>query len=379
MTAEGHAMIRALRARWLGCLLAFLPVGCIPGIAWLPDSSGFVYTAGQSTSQLRHFDVAKGADRLLVEDTQTATLLPAVSPDSKRVAVARIVRDKGVPDSLQLIFYDLTGKETGRSKVLRSVRRQNVDKEELVACYLYWDQRGDRILVSDIISQTSIYDAKNDRFKVVEDAFACAFGGMPFRPDGKGFLVAKSGKDRALRFVFVEWDGAERPIAMAAKLLDDDEDYVKREMLCLPWLCDSSWNANVARVRRGAVGFQLDTANLKGMPYAVPPAEASIDGAIVAQNHQFPGSGLNLRLLETPKMASRDPDNRQRIVAIDARTGKTTVVMDKLAFCALFPSPDKKRVVAHCSIKDVNGQQEQQFFLVIDQAGKIIGQKSLKE
>jgi hypothetical protein len=375
-------MSRALRARWLGCFLALLPVGCIESVAWLPDSSGFLYTTGRSTCTLRLFDVSKNEDRLLVEDTKTATFLPAISADGKRIAVARIVRDKGVPDSLQLIFYDLAGKETGRSKMLRLLRPgPKVDEQKLVACYLYWDHGGNRILVSDMSEDTpltSVYDVKNDRFKVLEGAFASAFGGTPFRPDGKGFLVAKPAKGRSLRFAFVDWDGVEQPIAMDVKALDKDDDHARREMVILPWLYDSSWKADIARVQRGSFGIQVDTASLTGMPYAVAAAEATLDGDSVVSKHRFAGGDLTLYLLEAEN-ATADKHNRQRIVAVDAKTRKTTVVLDKLAVCVLFPSPDKRKVAVWCSTRDVNGQQEQRLFAVIDQAGKIIAQKSVKE
>jgi len=57
-------------------LFLILPTttGCIPVITWLPDSSGFVYTT--ESRSLVIFDVAKGKERTIVDDTETGTLWP---------------------------------------------------------------------------------------------------------------------------------------------------------------------------------------------------------------------------------------------------------------------------------------------------------------
>jgi Tol biopolymer transport system component len=87
---------------------------------WLPDSSGFVYTT--SKQQLLRYDVATGKTQVLVADTGTKTLSPAVSPDGKRIAVARLhgkgkerdgVLEAG-PDTLEIVVFDLDGKELHR-------------------------------------------------------------------------------------------------------------------------------------------------------------------------------------------------------------------------------------------------------------------------
>ncbi len=74
-------------------LLALLPItltGCVDGITWLPDSSGFIYTEEDGV-RLMHFDMTKGTAQTLVADTKCQTLWPAVSPDGKRIALAREV------------------------------------------------------------------------------------------------------------------------------------------------------------------------------------------------------------------------------------------------------------------------------------------------
>jgi Tol biopolymer transport system component len=106
-------------ARWFTAAAAFMLLtisGCIP-VAWLPDSSGFIYTDGTDLEQLVHYDVAKGERRVLVEKMSASTFWPAVSPDGKKVAVARLVRDadQSKTQTMQVFMYDLQGKEIQRS------------------------------------------------------------------------------------------------------------------------------------------------------------------------------------------------------------------------------------------------------------------------
>ncbi len=69
------------------CLICLLP-GCVPGVGWLPDSSGFVYTTPQG--ELVAYDLATKQGRPLLKDPAAATTCwPAVSKGGK-VALARL-------------------------------------------------------------------------------------------------------------------------------------------------------------------------------------------------------------------------------------------------------------------------------------------------
>ena len=61
-----------------GCLAA---PGCIPGVAWTPDSKGFYFTGGKGYNKLLYFDVATKKARVVKADFKGTTHWPAVSPD----------------------------------------------------------------------------------------------------------------------------------------------------------------------------------------------------------------------------------------------------------------------------------------------------------
>jgi len=136
--------------------LAFLAVtGCeLPGVAWLPDSSGIVFTENKGT-RLVHYDLKKKARRVIVNDTGTRTTWPAVSPDGKQVAVARWTAIPGKASQLQVILYNLDGKEAHRSRAY-AWRPLETQKVELGPTHLFWG-RADKLLVWTG-EETAIYD-----------------------------------------------------------------------------------------------------------------------------------------------------------------------------------------------------------------------------
>src|SRR5262245_22606384 len=97
--------------------------GCVP-VTWLPDSSGFVYVEpGNSKDfgppgpgKLMHFDLKKKAARLVLDNVDASTQWPAVSPDGKRIATARIKGEEKKAKTIQIVQYDFDGKEVAKSK-----------------------------------------------------------------------------------------------------------------------------------------------------------------------------------------------------------------------------------------------------------------------
>ena len=75
--------------------VSFVSGCCIPPHAvWLRDSSGFLYTAPAERYHnldvdVFHFDLSAQKTRRVLSQTQTATRLPAISPDGKQFALIR--------------------------------------------------------------------------------------------------------------------------------------------------------------------------------------------------------------------------------------------------------------------------------------------------
>src|SRR5260370_9706005 len=96
------------------------------------------------------------------KDTEIATLCPAVSPDGKHVAVARLVHEKGKPDVLQVIIYGMNGKVTRRSSpFLYSEAGVSDKKKDLEDTILFWGPFDNQIIVGTNTSakpKCSVYD-----------------------------------------------------------------------------------------------------------------------------------------------------------------------------------------------------------------------------
>src|SRR5262245_25385549 len=102
--------------RLIPIALVALACGCVPrGVAWRPDSSGFIYT-DKDFSRLVLFDLKTKSTRVLVNDTDTKSALPATSPDGKRIAVARSEHREGLRPRLQVRIYSAGGREEKRSR-----------------------------------------------------------------------------------------------------------------------------------------------------------------------------------------------------------------------------------------------------------------------
>ncbi len=178
-------------------ILAAMSAGCgVAGVAWLPDSSGFVFPTGENNEQLSLFDLSSRKEQVLVKKTESSTVWPAVSPDGKQVATARVVREKGVPEKMQIIIYDLKGKEQHRSPELvwreppKTSNNGAGPTNGVGPTGLFWKPEGTRLVVYDFWGTTGIYDVGQKRMTLLP-GHPLVFATSSVRPDGKGFLIAK--------------------------------------------------------------------------------------------------------------------------------------------------------------------------------------------
>jgi hypothetical protein len=356
-------------------LLSIGTTGCIPGITWLPDSSGFIYEAGNEGHNLVHFDLAKKTQRTIVSDAKLQTAWPAVSPDGKSLAAARLTLDQDKGDSIQLLIYDLNGKSKKQSKVFllpRADNRGNRLGQE--STWLFWGPREDKILVSISTSppRVGIYEIKTDELKVLKDAFAAAIAGRPARPDGKGFVVTKWRDHDCAGISLVDWDGNEKPIAMKPQVADNG---YKKDMLTWPYMFTSSWQGAKALLSSSKGRLEIDTDKLVARFDSFGSEEPNDENS-VRQQFTFLDSQNILRIVDWTKHTNRGDDHMSRLEMLDARQKRTQTLIDNEQFKALFPSPDGKLVAVRCVGQPSDSQDK---IWVIDQEGQVVAKVNVQE
>lgn len=212
---------RSYRCACIGIVthLAILHGGCVPEkVAWLPDSSGFVFTANEHR-RIVHYDVNTNSWRVVVEDSETNTPWPAVSPDGKSIAVARAKTNAG-HRAIQIVIYDFSGNLLRESKEYVWQKDDKIAvSAELDETALAWCPTGRRLLVY-CADETGIYDLKSESlWSVTSGAIPFHWASSPIRPDGAGFLLFHT-RDAAghaaghWELVFRTWEGAEKAFAI---------------------------------------------------------------------------------------------------------------------------------------------------------------------
>ncbi len=209
--------------------------------------------------RLIHYDLKTKSTRIIAK-AETNTIQPALSPNGKQIAVARLNLEKDKQPTLQVVVYDLEGKEIQHSKLFEWGGVPKYDIEVGIQKYsqLFWASRENKVLVY-ANKHSAIYDLGKDHFVMLGEAVPSIFGTTPVRPDGKGFLLANAENDVS----FVDWEGKESAIAMP--------DVKKRnvrlyEILSAPAV--RSWSA-LGRRRRHR---DLWTNNGESTPPRKPPS-----------------------------------------------------------------------------------------------------------
>lgn len=347
------------------CLLAAI-TGCVP-IVWLPDSSGFVYPVD---GKLVHYDRLTGKRRVLVAKLPSQFLLPAVSPDGKRIAVARLGRDRGTGAALimQIILYDLRGREVSRSPESPwGPLRGSYETSQPVETGVFWPAGPGKLIVQDweTPGRVGIYDPERKRLIVLEGS-PLAFGGTPCRPDGKGFLVVRP-DGPSVKLALVDWDGKERPIRMRPEAIDSED---KVWVINYPLNGTSAWEGNVAVVNYGTIRIRIDTDKLVGTFESVPKEEAYVGGKEVLQQFAFPKGGVKLRVLQAQK-GEGPPEKRERLLHLEllgAKAGKPRLLKELENGCFLFsPSPDGKWL----AVRAVAGKVNPHEVLLVSSGGEV--------
>lgn len=372
--------------------------GCVPGVAWLPDSSGFFYTEGEQFDRLCFYDVAKKERRVVVGATDAPTMWPALSPDGKRLAVAKLILTaRKKTTQIQVVLYDRQGKELQRSKPLdwATLERDAPDNPKIQNDFdgafpqLWWAPEADKILVHTG-GYTGIFDVKAGKLSYATEGILLVFRGGPVRPDGAGFVVMKNFKgwmdsfnegkqprDGDPRFAFVGWDGKKVPIKAPALMLNRDalkneKDTNKLMALFLPLVFDSGWDGEVAHVHYNVDRLRYFTK--KGEAILDSMKQDVLDDGLAINGYAFRSGKTRLRVVMVIE-PGKGPDNAKhfRLEVLKEGQKKAEVVADETQMCLLLPSPDGQMVAVYCyQPKEKKGQTKLSSIVVVDAKGAVV-------
>jgi hypothetical protein len=341
-------LCRAWRALPLVALALAAGTGCVPGVAWLPDSRGLVYTStdwpgpdraapAAESGRLVHFDLATKVPRVVAK-TETATIQPAVSPDGRRVAVARVDLAPDRDAMLHVVLYDLRGKEVQRTKAFAWGDRPRGDVTHEKYAQLFWAPKGGKVLVH-ANGHTGICDLDRDEAVMLGAAAPMIYGTTPVRPDGTAFLITRPDKTVAL----VDWDG--KPSAVAAPAGDPTGRY--ESILPAPAaMCWARWDGPVAVATWKGGQSRIDTARRAITVQQADEATWAVDGKEVQQVYTFPDGKTKLLVLYL--MSYRDfRDAGLPTVRVDVAgpgPGQRRTLVPKAFHCGVYPSPSGELV-----------------------------------
>jgi hypothetical protein len=348
-------------------------------VGWLPDSSGFVYTAGKDFDRLIHYDLVTGQRRVLVEKMPAHAPTVALSPDGKRIAVAHLRRgqDRSKPETMQVLLYDLKGKLVHQSPEFHWGANRRKGEEDFPNTGVFWVASAGVLLVQDYgePGRTGIYDLQKDTLPHLLDGTPCVYGGTPVRPDGKGFLLLGGvpPEPPEPELFFVDWQGKKQSIALKRQGKDEKTDPESiSALLHSPWKGTSQWQGHVAQVTSGTLRIRIDTEKQTGLIDALRSEDATVDGKELLQHYAFAKGGMQLRLLLVEKTKSRDaiPDEILHLHLEMIRAGeKKAKLLLKLqnGACCLSPSPDGKWV----AIRSMSDNPSAAEVLLVSETGEV--------
>jgi deoxyribonuclease V len=325
--------------RWF-VLLGFAAIlgfqtGCVQNVAWLPDSSGVIYSNQEGTC-LRHYDLDRKTTREFVASTNAKTPCVGVSPDGKLVAVARLMKYPDRDSTVEVVFFDLAGKEVKRGRAHTWSKDRDPNGPNLELVMVSWPLPNKLLIYS---GTTGIYDRERDQIIQVEEVMPWLTGNTPVRPDRKMFLAELQNGDQP-KLGLVDWEGKIQPL-----------NWVIPQGNLAPCV-ELIWDGNIARLVSAEAAWLVDTdkKTIKELEKGAPNVLKG-EGELRCM-HTFPEGGYRLCVFQC-KIEGKD-SNYARIELQKPADRKQLVLVKKVnPFLTLFPSPDRKRVaVRYGSLDD---------------------------
>lgn len=201
---------------------------CTP--EWLSDYSGFLFVKGDGSIALYDMKTKK-AKVLIPRGKLPQWIRPSLSPDGKKIALARLSQAKDKTLTLRILLYDLKGKQLRASAPLKlghPVPRIDDFIKTIGACY--WSPDGKRIVTAlPAVPLIATYETAKQSFRLYRQTLPATMlpnAGIfslhvsPITPDSKGFLAIKSSPDYAkVQLGYYGWDEKKpQPIAMTPEL-----------------------------------------------------------------------------------------------------------------------------------------------------------------
>jgi hypothetical protein len=369
-----------VKTRWLALAVlgaaVILQGGCVPTGVWLPDSSGYLYTAGQDSDQVLLYDLAKRQTRVIVKNTKALTDVPAVSPDGKQIAVAPFTKgDEGW--SLQVVVYDLAGKETQHSE---SFSWKYNEPQEMDApkpkSEVYWAPQGDKLLVM-VSDNPGIYDLKKKTMTKLSDLRPMIIGNRLSCPDDKGFLIGGGS------ISYVDWNGEEKPVALKNFQLDADKDVDLVVMALYPQIYNTRWDGDIACIRWSKREMRIDTKKREATLEDVKE-EQTADKKTIQQTYSFGKEGPTVRVVELLARTFDKTSEREdsgygefRVELVKPGEDKPRVLLDKFAGgVQLLPSPNKKLLAIECGVSPTIQKQAKpkRTIILVNDKGEVVAE-----
>jgi dipeptidyl aminopeptidase/acylaminoacyl peptidase len=359
-------------------LSAPLLSGCVAGVGWLPDSSGFVYSAGSEGDELRLFDVKTRKSRVLT-DHGGGPCWPQVSPDGKRIAVVRPWGD--MRNKLDVALYDFDGKRVFHDADLDWDDHAITAKDSTVP-EAYWSPRGNRLLLS-WNGKAGLYEPATKKLIRIE-ADVMTFGTSPVRPDGQRFLLTRADwRGASSEFLLCDWEGNTEEIKGPMEL--PRALSFPQHIVYTPWFYASFWDGPTATATWKDHRLRIDTVKRTAV-FDRCDVTTIPDGSPVLQELALNG-GAVVRLVEADP---RSPDlggkraklGTCRVEFLIPKAKEPVVLLEKVEIAVLFPSPDRRTVAIRWAMPfqaTLKAREGTSGIVVVSGTGEVLGRINTHE